>query len=146
MALPETDSSVGQSFGLELSGIQIKSIIEVSGLKIERDVIEYRSNTPTGEGLIRRLLGRWKSGEFTVTRPLTADNSFDKLISQDRNTDARKDGAVVVYDFEGRAIKRYRITGVLAKSTEVSSTKNADTSVLTEKLVLTYEKCEPEGS
>ena len=45
MPLPENDSSVGHSFGLEFDGIQIKSITEVSGLKMEQDVIEYKSNT-----------------------------------------------------------------------------------------------------
>ena len=45
MALPDGDSSVANSFGLEIDGIQIKSITEVGGLKMEQDVIEYKTNT-----------------------------------------------------------------------------------------------------
>ena len=51
-----------------------------------------------------------------------------------------------MYDFEGNAIKRYKITNPWPKSLEVSSLKAGDTNVLTEKLVLTYEKCEPDGA
>ena len=39
MALPDLNSAVGHSFGLEFDGITIKSITEVSGLKMEQDVI-----------------------------------------------------------------------------------------------------------
>ena len=47
MALPEGDSRVGHSFGLEFDGITIKVITEVSGLKMEQDVVEYRETVPT---------------------------------------------------------------------------------------------------
>jgi hypothetical protein len=40
MALPTGDKGVGHSFGLEFDGITIKAINEVSGLKIEQDVVE----------------------------------------------------------------------------------------------------------
>ena len=57
-------------------------------------------------------------------------------------SDSRKNGAVVVYDYEGTALKRYTITNCWAKSLEISSLKAGDTSVLTEKLVITYERME----
>jgi phage tail-like protein len=150
MALPENDSSVGHSFGLEFDGIQIKAISEVSGLKMEQDVIEYKSNTASdGKYVVKKLPGRWKAGECTLTRALTDDSSFDKWVKDSqlgKMTDARKGGAIVVYEFEGNAVKRYKITNAWPKSLEVTSLKAGDTTVLSEKLVLTYEKCEPEGA
>lgn len=150
MALPENDSSVGHSFGLEFDGLQIKAITEVSGLKMEQDVIEYKSNTPAdGKYLVKKLPGRWKAGELTLTRPLTSDSSFDKWIQNSqmgKMKDARKGGAIVVYDYEGSAVKRYKITNAWPKSLEISSLKAGDTSVLTEKLVLTYERIEVDGA
>ena len=53
MALPDFDCAVGHSFGLEFDGITIKQITEVSGLKIEQDVIELKSNTPTASTTTR---------------------------------------------------------------------------------------------
>ena len=59
-------------------------------------------------------------------------------------SDARKGGAIVVYDYEGNALKRYTLTNAWPKSLEISSLKAGDTSVLTEKLVVTYERMEIE--
>jgi phage tail-like protein len=150
MALPDGDGSVAHSFGLEMDGIQIKNINEVSGLKMEQDVIEYKSNTAAdGKYVIKKLPGRWKAGECTLTRALTNDNSFDKWVKDSqagKMGDARKHGSIVLYDFEGTAVKRYNLTNAWPKSLELTSMKAGDTNVLTEKLVLTYEKCEPDGA
>ena len=39
MALPGMDSSVGHSFSLEIEGVQIAGIAEISGLALEQEVI-----------------------------------------------------------------------------------------------------------
>jgi len=147
MALPDLDSSVGHSFGLEFDGITIKSITEVTGLKMEQDVVELKQNGPDGKYVIKKLPGRWKAGECTLTRGLTADNSFEKWVKDSqfgKMADARKGGAVIVFDYEGNAIKRYKLTNAWPKSLEIGSLKAGDTSVLTEKLVVTYERLEVE--
>jgi len=147
MPIPDLDSSVGNTFGLEIDGVVIKQITEVSGLKIEQDVIDYKANSADGKYTIKRLPGRRKAGEVTFTRGLTGDNSFEKWIKDShlgKMTDARKGGAVIVFDFEGTPIKRYVLSGAWAKSLEIGSLKAGDTSVLTEKLVVTYEDLEVE--
>ena len=147
MALPDMDASVGHSFGLEIDGVVIKQISEVSGLKMEQDVIELKENTSEGKYIIKKLPGRPKAGEVTLTRGLTGDQSFEKWIKDSqfgKMSDARKGGAVIVYDFEGSAIKRYKLTNAWPKSLEIGSLKAGDTSVLTEKLVVTYEQMEVE--
>ena len=144
---PDFDSSVGHSFGLEFDGVVIKQISEVSGLKLEQDVIEYKQNTADGKYQVRKLPGRPKAGECTLTRGLTSDNSFEKWVQSSqfgKMKDARKGGAVIVYDYEGAPIKRYKMTNAWPKSLEIGSLKAGDTSVLTEKLVLTYERLEVE--
>ena len=145
MALPDLDTSVGHSFGLEFDGIVITAIQEVSGLKMEQDVIELKQNTPDGKFMIKKLPGRPKAGEVTLTRGLTSDQSFEKWVKDSRfgkMTDVRKGGAIIVFDFEGNAVKRYKLTNAWPKSLEIGSLKAGDTSVLTEKLVVTYEKLE----
>jgi phage tail-like protein len=147
MALPDLDSSVGHSFGLEFDGITIKSITEVTGLKMEQDVIELKENSSDGKYVIKKLPGRWKAAEITLTRGLTADQSFEKWIKDSqfgKMDNARKGGAIIVYDFEGSTIKRYKLTNAWPKSLEIGSLKAGDTSVLTEKLVLTAERLEVE--
>ena len=147
MALPDLDSSVGHSFGLDIDGVMIKQITEVSGLKMEQDVIELKENTKDGKYVIKKLPGRQKAGEVTLTRGLTADTSFEKWTKDSRfgkMTSARKGGAIIVFDFEGQPIKRYKLTNAWPKSLEIGTLKAGDTSVLTEKLVITYEEVEVE--
>ena len=91
----------------------IKSITEISGLKMEQDVIELKENGPDGKYVIKKLPGRWKAPEVTLTRGLTEDNSFDKWIKDSqfgKMGDVRKGGAIIVYDYEGKAVKRYKLT------------------------------------
>src|SRR5256885_11014666 len=147
MGLPDLDKAVGHSFGLEFDGVQIKQISEVTGLKMEQDVIELKQNTNDGKYVIKKLPGRPKAGEVTLTRGLTADNSFEKWVKDahfGKMTDARKGGAIIVYDYEGNALKRYKLTNAWPKSLEIGSLKAGDTSVLTEKIVITYEMMEVE--
>ncbi|HEY8791123.1 MAG TPA: phage tail protein [Actinopolymorphaceae bacterium] len=145
MALPDLDSSVGHSFGLEVDGVVIKQISEVSGLKMEQDVIELKQNTSDGKYVIKKLPGRPKAGEITLTRGLTGDQSFEKWVKDSqfgKMAAVRKGGAIIVYDFEGKPLKRYKLTNAWPKSLEIGSLKAGDTSVLTEKLVVTYEHLE----
>jgi phage tail-like protein len=145
MPLPDLDSSVGHSFGLEFDGITIKSITEVTGLKLEQDVIELKENSPDGKFVIKKLPGRWKGAEITLTRGLTADQSFEQWIKDSqfgKMPQARKGGAIIVFDYEGNPVKRYQLTNAWPKSLEIGSMKAGDTSVLTEKLSLTAERLE----
>ena|SRR5947209_594070 len=147
MGLPDLDTSVGHSFGLEVDGVIIKQINEVSALKMEQDVIELKQNTADGKYVIKKLPGRAKAGEVTLVRGLTSDNSFEKWVKDahfGKMSDARKGGAIIVYDYEGNALKRYKMTNAWPKSLEISSLKAGDTSVLTEKIVITYEQMEVE--
>jgi phage tail-like protein len=147
MGLPDLDTSVGWSFGFEFDGLVIKQIQEVSGLKMENDVIELKQNTNDGKYVNKKLPGRPKAGEITLTRGLTADTSFQKWMKDSlfgKMATARKGGAVVVYDFEGTPLKRYKLTNCWPKSLEIGSLKAGDTSVLTEKLTITHEGCEVE--
>jgi len=147
MPLADLDSGVGHSFGLEFDGIQIKSITEISGLKMEQDVIELKENGPDGKYVIKKLPGRWKAGEVTLTRGLTGDKGFEQWVKDSqfgKMGDVRKGGSIIVFDYEGNALKRYKLTNAWPKSLEIGSLKAGDTSVLTEKLVVTYERLEVE--
>ena len=147
MALPDMDSSTAYSFGCTIDGVQIKAIQEVSGLKMSQAVIELKHNTHDGKYINKKLPGRPKAGEITLTRALTGDNSFEKWVKSahfGKMNDARKGGAVIVYDYEGSPIKHYKLTNAWPKSLELGTLKAGDTSVVTEKLVLTYEELQPE--
>ena len=147
MPLPTGNSAVGHSFGLEFDGITIKSITEVSGLKIEQEVVQLKENGPDGKYRIINQPGRPKAPDITLTRGLSEDQSFEKWVKDSqfgKMNDVRKGGAIIVYDFEGNPLKRYKLTNAWPKSLEIGSLKAGDTSYLQEKLVLTCEMIEVE--
>ena len=90
MTLPALDSLVGNTFGLEIDGVMIKQITEVSGLKIEQDVIDYKANSDDGKYTVKRLPGRRKPPEITLTRGLTARQ---QLRAVDQGLAPRQDDA-----------------------------------------------------
>src|SRR5438105_4409110 len=99
MGLPELDTTVGWSFGFEVDGITIKQIQEVSGLKMEMDVIELKHNTADGKYVNKKLPARSKAGEVTLTRGLSDDTSFQDWIQKAQFGDmanARKGAAIIV--------------------------------------------------
>jgi hypothetical protein len=58
--------------------------------------------------------------------------------------DVRKNGAIVVYDYGGNPLKRYSSPMPDQNHLRSAPIKAADASVLTEKLVITYESLESE--
>jgi phage tail-like protein len=101
--------------------VTIKQITEVSGLKIDQDVVELKQGPGIGKLLVRKLPGRPKAGEVTLTRGLTHDDSFETWIRDSRfekRPDARKGGAIVVYDYEGATIRRFQLTSPRLKDLE----------------------------
>jgi phage tail-like protein len=146
MALPDFDTGVGWSFGLEIDGIEIKEIQEVDGLKLEVDAIEMKHNTSDGKYINKKLPGRPKSGEITLTRGVTSDtgwHSWIKLVMEGNMPGARKGGQVNIYDYMGNAVQSFKFANGWAKSVEYGSMKAGDTSVLTEKLTIAHEGLEP---
>src|SRR5262245_53779601 len=146
MAMATGDAANALSFGIEIDGVQIKAIQEVSGLKMSQAVIELKHNTNDGKYINKKLPGRPESGEVTLTRGLTEDGSFDKWIKAARfgkMGDARKNAEIIVFDFEGSPLKRYKLENCWPKSVEIGTLKAGDTNIVTEKLTITYEAAEP---
>jgi phage tail-like protein len=147
MGLPDFDTSVGWSFGLEIDGVAISQIQEVSGLTIEQDSIELKENTPDGKYVNQVMPGRPKTAEVTLTRGLKQDDTFEKWIKDSFKGDlgaARKGGAIIVFDHMGAPLKRYKLTNAWPTKLEIGSMKSGDTSVLTEKLTLKVDRIDPE--
>ncbi len=146
MALPDFDTGVGWSFGLDIDGIEIKEIQEIGGLKLEVDAIEMKHNTSDGKYINKKLPGRMKSGEITLTRGVTADlkwHDWIKLVMQGEMLPARKNGTINIYDYLGTPVQSFKFVNGWAKSIEYGTLKAGDTSVLTEKLTISHEGLSP---
>jgi phage tail-like protein len=139
------DTGVGWSFGIEVDGVEIKEIQEVTGLKLEADVIELKHNTGDGKYINKKLPGRKKAGEITLTRGITGNTSWVDWIEhvfKGDMTAARKNGAIKIYDYMGSQTMEFKFTNGWPKSVEISTLKAGDTSVVTEKLTIAHEGLE----
>ncbi len=146
MALPEWDTTVGWSFGLDVDGITIKEIQEVTGLKLEADVIELKHNTFDGKYINKKLPGRKKAGEISLTRGITSDKGWAQWISnvfEGNMVTARKNGQVYIYDYMGNTVQAFKFINGWPKSIEYGTMKAGDTTILTEKLTISHEGLEP---
>jgi phage tail-like protein len=145
VALPDLESSVGHSFGLELDGVQVGALSDVT-LTMEQDVVELKESGPDGKVVVRSLPGRAKSPEITLTRRVTADNTFRLWVKQvQAGTDGvRKNGSVRVVDQAGALVTTYRFTNAWPKSVEISTLQAGGASSVAERLLLVCEHLEPE--
>jgi phage tail-like protein len=141
MPLPEIDTSYG--FVVEVDGVAVAGVREVDGLAMRRDLVEHKQQGPDGKYVVRRLPGRWKAGEVTVTRALTEDTTFESWLvdSRLRGTNGPPmDVAISIVDFEGQVTRRFELVAAWPVRLEVGPLKAGVTSVLTESLTIAFER------
>jgi phage tail-like protein len=141
------DSGVAQSFTVEVDGTAVPGVTGVSGLAVEREAIEFREGGADGSVAVRRLPGRWKAGEVTLTRRLTTDLTFESWIRDpgpDGQEVATRDVRIRVFDRQGTPVRRYRLIGAWPRRLEVSGSTTAGTAGILEVVVLSYDASLPE--
>jgi phage tail-like protein len=63
MSLMQADSLTSHNFGLQIDGVMVEYLAEVSGLTLEQDVITYQQNSAQGRPEVNLLPGVQKSGQ-----------------------------------------------------------------------------------
>lgn len=139
------DGGVGYSFIFKVDGVQLPSVIDVSGVKLEADKIEMKTQTSTGKYVYKTVMGRYKPGEVTVTRQLTEDKALsDWMLNSIWKGDikgGRKTATIDVLDYTGAKIKSFEFTDVWPTSVETSEFKAGSTDPLTEKVTMSWVEC-----
>ncbi|MGC9670025.1 phage tail protein [Planosporangium sp. 12N6] len=137
------DTLIVHKFQVELGGIQVESVQEVSGLTVELDAIEVTQVTPKGEYIIRKLPGARKGGEVTITRGLDKSSAFTKWIEQvfkkGAISAARKNISVILVDAENTNQRRFDMKNAWVSRWEGPSLKAGDPSAATEKVTVVFE-------
>jgi phage tail-like protein len=139
------DSAVAYKFTFKVDGIQCPSVIDVSGIKLEVEVIEAMTQSDSGQLIISHMPGQQKGGEITVTRLLTDDKTMTNWIKQvfgGQVTQARHTASVEVLNLAGSAVKTFNFDNVWLKAVETSEFKAGSAERITEKLDMTYTHAE----
>jgi len=138
----ESESTAGLGLGLELDGLRVGTLTEVTGLGWERDVIEVREGGDP-DATPRRLPGRTKAGEVTLTRGLTADLAFEQWMRDPVPVGRpRPEVSLALFDAQGRAVARYHLENAWPRKLEVSGLRSDGTEVAVESLTLVHEGLE----
>ena len=146
MALADSfDSSPAYAFKVTIDGIEIPKVTEVSGLKNEVDKIELKQQLADGKYVARQLIGRAKTGEFTVTRGLTESKTISdwlKVVMQGDVAGARKTASVELLDYEGSTLKKYDFRNCWVRSVEINSLQAGAPEQATEKFTVCFDESE----
>ena len=138
------ETGVASVFTATFDGITKPLLLsEISGLKWELDVIEAKSNTAEGVYEIKKLPGKPKAGEMTLTRVMRKDEddfaTWFKLGFLGKLADAGKTGSIVVMDPTNAVeVRRFDVVGAFPKKLEFGQLKAGDGSVVTEKLTIVH--------
>jgi phage tail-like protein len=139
------DSSPAYAFKVTIDGIEIPKVTEVGGLKNEVDKIELKQQLADGKYVARQLIGRAKTGEFTVTRGLTDSKTISDWLKVGMQGDvagARKTASVELLDYEGGTLKKYEFRNCWVRSVEINSLKAGATEQATEKFTVCFDESE----
>ncbi|MFF4230401.1 phage tail protein [Streptomyces sp. NPDC001820] len=143
MSLQPGDSLTSHNFGLQIDGVMVEYLAEVSGLSIEQDVIKHPSNTAQGRPEINLLPGVQKDGQCTVVRGMTQSAAFTLWINDSiagRMSTARKDASIIMMDYENNPVKRYNMRKAWCSKIDASTLKAGEASALTETVTIVFEE------
>lgn len=143
MSLSPGDSLTSHNFGLQIDGVMVEYLAEVSGLSIEQDVIKSPQNSAQGRPEIALLPGVQKDGQCTVVRGMTQSPAFTKWINDSiagRMSIARVNASIIMMDYENNPVKRYSMRKAWCSKIDASTLKAGEASPLTETVTIVFEE------
>ncbi|EFL35184.1 phage tail protein [Streptomyces sp. NPDC006372] len=143
MSLQPGDALTSHNFGLQIDGVMVEYLAEVSGLTLEQDVITYQQNSAQGRPEVSLLPGVQKNGQCTVVRGMTQSASFTQWINDSiagRMATARKNASIIMMDFEDNPVKRYNLRNAWCSKIDTSTVKAGEAAALTETVTIVFEE------
>ena len=139
------DALASYHFAIEIDGVEIAQFSELSGITSEIDVIELKENSKDGKPLLKKLPGMRKAPTITLKR---AKNSSKALwdwhysMYQGKVATARKNGSIILNDYEGGEITRYNFTNGWVSKVTMGTLKAGSNEVLMEEISIVCEELE----
>lgn len=143
MSLQPGDALAAQNFGIQIDGVEVEYLQEVSGLTMEQDVIEYQQISADGKPITKKMPGTKKAGECTVTRGMTQSTVFNEWINDSIAGDmaaARKNATIIVMDYQLNPVKRYNMRNAWCSRVESSGPRAGEASAMTEAVTIVFEE------
>jgi phage tail-like protein len=137
------DALASYHFSVEIDNTEIAQFSELSGITSEIDVIDLKENGFDGKPLIKKLPGSRKPPTITLKRAKSASMdlwNWHYAMYQGKVSEARRNGSVVLYDFEFGEVARYNFTNGWVSKIEMGAAKAGANEVLTESCTIVCEE------
>src|SRR5881227_3565155 len=119
------DAIAARNFAIEIDGTTIAQFTEVGGLTSEMDVTELKENGPDGKLIIKNVpmdLYKWHKA------------ALDGKVKE-----ARKNGSVILYDYEAGEIARWNFINAWPSKLTTGALKAGSNDVVTEEATIVME-------
>jgi phage tail-like protein len=132
------DAVMSFLYHIEIDGLQIANFKEVSGLSVERPLIEQKVTSGNGSTETRKYPGSEKFGDITLKRGVTENDELYKWIEQVTKHDwdeAHRNGSIVQFH-QGMEVNRWNFVDGWPSKWELAGQKSDASEVLVETLTI----------
>jgi phage tail-like protein len=136
------DPLIGFHFAVEIDGVQMAFFKECSGLESEHEVVEHKAVDNKGKQILHKMPGKLKWGNISLKRGLTSDMGmwdWRKKVEDGKMSDARKNGSVVLYNYDLNEVARYNFTNGWPSKVAGSGLQATGNEVAVEEVVIVHE-------
>jgi len=139
------DAIAARNFAIEVDGTTIAQFTELSGLTSEIEVTELKENGPDGKLISKKIPSNPKPPTITLKRAKSVSMELHKwhdLARKGKIKEARKNGSIILYDFENGEVARWNFVNAWPSKLSISSLKAGSNDVVTEEATIVTESCE----
>ena len=142
MAGQEKDPLVSAFFTIDFGGKVAGAFRECTGLGSENEVVEYKASGDKGKFVMKKIPGRMKWNNITLKRGITSDLDmwkWRKLVEDGKINEARKNGAIVMYDQTMNVLARWDFVRAWPSKLNGPAANASNNEVGIEELEITHE-------
>jgi phage tail-like protein len=140
--MPTEDPLRASSFALEFQGVIAGVFRECSGLGSENSIITQEGRNEKGQYIVQKLPGNIKWTDIVLKSGVTSSLKmwdWRKLVEEGKVEQARKNGALVMYNSEGNEIARWELIRCWPSKLTGPSMDAKSGEVAIEELTVTHE-------
>lgn len=146
--MAEGDTLATHRFGVQLGGITVESVKNVSELTVEQDVVETMQVTDRGKPINKKQPGGHKGGEVRITRGMDKSPEFtdwiNKTLLNGDVEDARQNLTIEVQDSKGETVRRIQLYDAWVSSWNGPGLDATQSTGAEETATVTFERIEVE--
>ena len=140
--MADRDPLISAWFGVEFQNQVVGAFRECTGLGSENEVVEYKASSEKGQFVIKKVPGNLKWNNITLKRGITDSMDMWKwrgLVEQGKISEARKNGAITMYDQHKEAIARWEFINAWPSKLTGPTANAGNNEVAIEELEITHE-------